>query len=144
MKKDVHIVHGPNLQLLGRRETHIYGSETFDNTLKTLRKKHSNLNIHFFCSNHEGALIDYLHQPVLSKSIGLLLNAGALTHYSMALRDALAVVEVPVIEIHLSNIYARESFRHTSVLSEVVKGVIVGLGTKGYKVAMNYLLDGDE
>ena len=140
MKKDLHIVHGPNLQLLGQREAHIYGKETFDTTLKTLQKQYSSLNIHFFCSNYEGALIDYLHQSVRPKSVGLLLNAGALSHYSIALRDALTAIDIPVIEIHLSNIYAREDFRHKSVLSAVVKGVVVGLGTKGYEVAIQYLL----
>lgn len=136
------VLHGPNLNLLGRREPGIYGTtslEEIDREL-ALAAERRNTTLVSFQSNHEGAIIDHIHRDGWDAS-GIIINPGALTHYSIALRDALAAVPAPAIEVHLSNIAAREEFRHHSVIAAVAKGTIAGLGPRGYLLALNYLID---
>ncbi len=131
------VIHGPNLNLLGTREPEIYGKMTMQDINDDLSQqaKESNVNIDFFQSNHEGAIIDKLHDA-RGKFDYVILNAGAFTHYSIALRDAIAAVEIPTIEVHLSNVHQREEFRHHSVISPVVVGQICGFGLDSYKSAL--------
>lgn len=136
------VMNGPNLNLLGEREPGIYGDNTLDainGRLKAFGEKHG-AELDFFQSNHEGALIDALHDA-RSKYDSVILNAGAFTHYSYAIRDAIAAIKIPVIEVHLSNVHAREEFRHTSVISPVCKGTIAGFGEQSYFMALGYLLE---
>ncbi|MBC7246636.1 MAG: type II 3-dehydroquinate dehydratase [Actinobacteria bacterium] len=131
------VVNGPNLNLLGSREPGIYGSRTWEEVKDDLQGKAEELGLEleFFQSNHEGAIIDYL-QTLKGRAAGLIINPGALTHYGYSLRDALADMDIPKVEVHISNIYAREEWRKTSVVSPVVRGVISGLGTQGYMLAL--------
>jgi 3-dehydroquinate dehydratase-2 len=133
------IINGPNLNLLGQRETGIYGRESFESYLDKLRRSFSDVEIEYFQSNHEGALIDKIHE-VGFDSEGIVLNAGALSHTSLALADAVASVPARTIEVHISNVYSREEYRHHSFLSARCKGLIVGLGLKGYKLAVQSLV----
>jgi len=133
--KQILIINGPNLNLLGTRQPQIYGEITFDEVLVDLRNKFPNTKIEFLQSNHEGEIIDALQQ---SSHDGIVLNAGGYTHTSIAIRDAISAIEVPVVEVHISNISARESFRHESLLSPVCQGVIFGFGVKGYELAVGY------
>ena len=130
-----HIINGPNLNLLGKREPSVYGSISFETYLDELRQAFPTLEIAYFQSNIEGELINYLHEVGFS-SAGILLNAGGYTHTSVALRDAISAITTPVVEVHLSNIYAREAFRHTSLLSAVCKGSISGFGLMSYRLAL--------
>ncbi|MDR2532660.1 MAG: type II 3-dehydroquinate dehydratase [Oscillospiraceae bacterium] len=136
------IVNGCNLNLLGTREPEIYGSKTLSDIEAEIMQKCEALGCEcgFFQSNCEGAITGKLHEARLSAD-GVILNAGAFTHYSYAIRDAIAAISIPVIEVHMSNIYAREEFRHKSVLSEVCKGVICGFGSEGYLMAAEYLIN---
>ncbi len=135
--KQILIINGPNLNLLGTRQPQIYGEITFDEVLADLRNKFQNTKIDFLQSNHEGEIIDALQQ---SSHDGIVMNAGGYTHTSVAIRDAISTIEVPVIEVHISNISARESFRHESLLSPVCQGVIFGFGVKGYDLAVGYFV----
>ncbi len=138
------VLHGPNLNLLGTREPHIYGVITLAEIDATLRQIGANsrppVRVETFQSNHEGVLIDAVHTTGAG-ACGIIVNPGGLTHYSVALRDALAAVGRPVVEVHLSNIHAREEFRHRSVIAPIAVGQIVGLGAHGYRLALRYLID---
>ncbi len=131
------IINGPNLNLLGKREPEIYGSLSFDDYFSSLEKKYPDLNLHYFQSNVEGKLIDKLHEVGFSFD-GIVLNAGAYTHTSIALADAIAGIKTPVIEVHISNVYARERFRHHSYLSPHCTGCIIGFGLEGYDMAVRF------
>lgn len=134
------ILNGPNLNMLGQREPEIYGSETLDDVLKRLQNRFQDIDFEHLQSNHEGVLIDRIQQLVSVPVAGVVINAGAFTHYSYALRDALAMVKLPKVEVHISHIYAREPFRHQSVLAPVCTGLISGLGTQGYDLAVEAIL----
>lgn len=135
------ILHGPNLNLLGTREPEIYGALTLEDINRALaeRGREAGLTLDFFQSNHEGALVDAV-QGAQGKYEFIILNAAAYTHYSIALRDAIAAVEVPVIEVHLSNIHRREAFRHRSVIAPVVMGQICGFGADSYLAALEIVI----
>tara|TARA_B100001750_G_C14911397_1_gene304788 strand:- start:44 stop:484 length:441 start_codon:yes stop_codon:yes gene_type:complete len=135
------VINGPNLNMLGQREPDIYGATTLQE-IETSVKEYADrmgMTVNFFQSNVEGSIIDFIQENGSTTS-GIIINAGALTHTSIALRDCLTAVMAPVIEVHISNIYAREEFRHVSLLAPVVKGQITGLGWEGYLLAMDYLL----
>jgi 3-dehydroquinate dehydratase-2 len=142
VEKKFLVINGPNLNMLGTRQPEIYGSMTLEQIHERLRERASQLGMSVECfqSNHEGVLIDFI-QAHAEKSAGIIINAGAFTHYSIALRDALAAVHVPIIEVHLSNIYAREEFRHHSLIAAIARGHIVGLGWRGYLLALEALTD---
>jgi len=133
--KKILIINGPNLNLLGRREPEIYGSLGFDACLEQLRSTFSDCEIQYFQSNSEGALIDKIHEVGFSID-GIVLNAGGLTHTSVALRDAIQAVSAPVVEVHISNVHAREEFRRQSLISAVCRGVISGFGLNSYRLAI--------
>jgi len=133
------IINGPNLNLLGIREKEIYGETSFEEYLSTLKSKFKDVELEFFQSNHEGELIEKIQQVGFSYE-GIIINAGGFTHTSVALRDAIASVSSPAIEVHISNILNREDFRKKSFLSDVCKGIISGLGLKGYEFAIDYFL----
>ena len=133
------ILNGPNLNLLGRREPSIYGSLTFDEFYDSLVEKHPSIELNYFQSNIEGELIDKLHEVGFSFD-GVIFNAGAYTHTSVALGDAIKGIETPVIEVHISNVHAREDFRHISYISPNVKGIISGFGLQSYELALKSFL----
>ena len=136
------VVHGPNLNMLGKREADIYGNKTMEDInaeVKTEAEK-SGATVEFFQSNSEGELVTYI-QGCRERVKGIILNAGAYTHYSVALRDAITAAQVPVVEVHISNIYNRESFRHLSVIAPVCTGQISGFGSKSYILALWALLE---
>ncbi|MCY0389631.1 type II 3-dehydroquinate dehydratase [Robbsia sp. Bb-Pol-6] len=145
--KKIFVFNGPNLNLLGRREPAVYGHETLDDLERRCRDEGARLGVEVDCrqSNHEGQLVDWLHeagQAVRAGSaLGVVLNAAAYTHTSVALHDAIKGAAVPVIELHLSNVHAREAFRHHSYIAPAARGCIVGLGIKGYLLAIQALLD---
>ena len=134
------ILQGPNLNLLGEREPAVYGKDTLDDIHQRIRETFPDIQFTFFQSNHEGALIDKLHD-VRKTHQGVVFNPGGYAHYSIALRDAIASVQIPVMEVHLSNIFAREEFRKHSVLTPVCKGMICGLGAEGYILAVRALIE---
>ena len=136
--KKVTIINGPNLNLLGRRETEIYGKESFEDFLETLKLQFPEIQFDYFQSNDEGELISKIQN--CKGSIGIILNAAAYTHTSIAIGDAVAAIEQPVIEVHISNIFSREVFRHHSFISAHAKGMICGLGLQGYELAVEFLL----
>lgn len=134
----IQIINGPNINLLGKREPSIYGSVTFEDYLADLRKEYADIEIDYFQSNIEGELIDKIQQ-VGFEADGIILNAGAYTHTSIALQDAIRSVTSPVVEVHISNVHAREEFRHKSMISCACKGVILGFGLKSYRLAIEAL-----
>ena len=133
------ILNGPNLNLLGKREPTIYGSATFDIYFKSLQEKFPTFELTYFQSNIEGELIDKLHEVGFSYD-GIVLNAAAYTHTSIGIADAVKAIETPVIEVHISNVHAREEFRHTSFIAPNVKGIIAGFGLKSYALAVQSFL----
>ena len=134
MKKLI-IINGPNLNLLGKREPEIYGNLTFTDFLKQLKSKYSNVQLDYFQSNIEGEIIDKLHEVGFSFD-GIILNAGAYTHTSIGIGDAIKGIETPVVEVHISNTFGREAFRHQSYISPNAKGVILGFGMQSYELAI--------
>lgn len=129
------IINGPNLNLLGKREPEIYGSQTFEDFLKTLQTEFKDIEIDYFQSNIEGEIINKIQQTGFSYD-GIILNAGAYTHTSIGISDAIKAITTPVIEVHISNTFSRETFRHQSYISPVAKGVIIGFGLDGYRLAL--------
>lgn len=141
--KKIAIINGPNLDRLGRREPHIYGKETLADLEKQLREQAAKLNVDvsFFQSNHEGAIIERIASLADSGTNGVIINGAGLTHTSVALRDAIAASGLPTVEVHISNIYAREEFRHRSLTAGACIGVITGLGLAGYSLALQFLAE---
>ena len=135
----ISIINGPNLNLIGTRETDVYGSETFEHYFQKLRKKYEHVDFDYFQSNIEGEIINEI-QRAGTKMDGIILNPGGYTHTSVAIGDAVAGIKVPVVEVHISNIDAREEFRKLSHVSAKCKGTISGLGLKGYALAVEYFL----
>ncbi|TAH01663.1 MAG: type II 3-dehydroquinate dehydratase [Sphingobacteriales bacterium] len=131
----IQIINGPNLNLLGKREPGIYGNQGFETFFEVLKDKYPNIEFHYFQSNVEGEIINQLHQVGFSFD-GVVLNAGAYTHTSVAIADAIAGIKTPVIEVHISNVYAREEFRHHSMLAKNCKGIITGFGLQSYELAV--------
>lgn len=134
------IINGPNLNLLGKREPGIYGHKNFNTFFNNLKKNFNAIDLEYFQSNIEGELIDKLHEVGFTYD-GVILNAGGYTHTSVAISDAIAAITTPVIEVHISNIYAREEFRHKSIITKECAGIISGLGLEGYMLAITYLID---
>lgn len=139
--KTIAILNGPNLNWLGKREPEIYGSQTLADLETMLKAEAAKLGVAVECfqSNHEGELVDKIYSLAQSKAAGIVLNAASLTHTSIALRDAVAGVGIPTVEVHISNVYKREEFRHHSYTAPVARGVIAGLGLEGYFAALRYL-----
>ncbi len=131
----IQIVNGPNLNLLGKRETSIYGSQTFEDYFETLQQQYPNVSLSYYQSNVEGELINKLQEVGFAYD-GIILNAGAYTHTSIALHDCIRSITCPVVEVHISNTQSREEFRHTSLISSVCKGVIAGFGLRSYQLAI--------
>ncbi|WP_096201212.1 type II 3-dehydroquinate dehydratase [Bacillus sp. FJAT-45350] len=142
--KKILVINGPNLNRLGLREPAVYGYETLADLEKIVIEFGIKNQCELECkqSNHEGQIIDWIHEAG-DYATGIIINPGAFTHYSYAIRDAIASIEIPVIEVHISNVHAREEFRHTSVTAPVTAGQIVGMGLKGYKLAVLALLEGE-
>ena len=139
---DILVLHGPNLNLLGLREPEIYGSKTLEQINKALKLDGKRLQVGISClqSNHEGGLVDAIHEA-RKKYQGIIINAGAYTHTSVAIRDALSAVQIPTVEVHLSNIYTREEFRHHSYIAPVVVGQISGFGADSYHLGLQALVN---
>ncbi len=137
--KKITIINGPNLNLLGKREPEIYGSESFEEALETWKSKYDGLSLDYKQSNVEGELVNYIQEAGFEGS-GIILNAGAYTHTSVAIGDAVAAIDKPVIEVHISNIYGREEFRHKSFISPHAAGIIIGMGMQSYALAIDHLL----
>jgi 3-dehydroquinate dehydratase-2 len=135
----IQIINGPNLNLLGKREPEVYGSTSFEDYFETLQTIFPDLELHYFQSNVEGELINKIHEIGFSFD-AILLNAGGYTHTSVAISDAIAGVTTPTLEVHISNIYKREEFRHKSIISKSCVGMISGLGLKGYELGIRYFL----
>ena len=131
----IQIINGPNLNLLGKRELDVYGNVSFESYLHSLKERYPDVTLEYFQSNTEGDLVNKIHETGFTFD-GIILNAGAYTHTSIALHDAIKAITTPVIEVHITNVYARESFRHTSMLSAACKGVIAGFGMDSYRLAI--------
>jgi 3-dehydroquinate dehydratase-2 len=136
---NIQIINGPNLNLLGKRETSIYGSESFEDFLETLKKRFAAVSLHYYQSNVEGEIVNKLHEVGFSFD-GIVLNAGAYTHTSVAIHDAIGGIKTPVVEVHISNVYAREEFRHKSLITSKCAGMLTGFGMEGYALALTYLM----
>lgn len=135
------IINGPNLNLLGTREPNIYGTETFEQFWVQLNRKYTTVELLYFQSNVEGEIINYLHQCHAGAVDGCIINAGAYTHTSIAIADAIAAIKIPCIEVHISNVLAREEFRKTSYIAAKCIGSIAGLGLMGYDLALRYFIE---
>ena len=140
--KKIQIINGPNLNLLGRREPGVYGAQPFDSCLADLRRRYPDVEIAYFQSNVEGELIDRIHAVGFDYD-GIILNAGAYTHTSIALQDAIRAVPAPVVEVHISNVHVREEYRHVSMIACACRGVICGFGLDSYRLALEGLLGWD-
>ena len=138
---NIQIINGPNLNLLGKRETSIYGDESFENYFASLENRFPSLRLHYFQSNVEGEIVNKLHDVGFSFD-GIILNAGAYTHTSIAIHDAIGGIKAPVIEVHISNIYGREEFRHKSLITSKCVGLITGFGLEGYSLALTHFKGG--
>ena len=138
----IQIINGPNLNLLGQREPSIYGSSTFEEYYEILKIEYPKLSLHYFQSNIEGELIDKLHEVGFSYN-GIVLNAAAYTHTSVALLDAIKAIKTPVVEVHLSNIHSREEFRHRSMIAAACRGTIAGFGMDSYRLAIEAIMNND-
>lgn len=137
--KKIAIINGPNLNLLGKREPTVYGNQDFQTYFEELQKKYPNIALTYFQSNSEGKIIDQIQQVGFDHT-GIILNAGAYTHTSLGIADAIRAITTPVVEVHISNIYQRESYRHFSYLSSVCKGSIAGFGLQSYELALHALI----
>ncbi len=135
----IQIINGPNLNLLGKREPGIYGTDSFEDFLTKLKEQYSDIEFSYFQSNVEGELINKIHETGFDYD-GIILNAGAYTHTSVAIADAIAAISTPVVEVHISNIYAREEYRHISLSGKNCKGVLTGFGLKSYELAIQSFL----
>ncbi len=135
------IINGPNLNLLGKREPTIYGNESFDRFFEKLKKKFPQIDLVYYQSNIEGEIINRLHEAMDGNIDGIILNAGAYTHYSIAIHDAIKAIQIPVIEVHISNIHTREAFRHKSVIAPACVGQITGFGLMSYELALYYFIN---
>lgn len=138
--RQIHIINGPNLNKLGTREPEIYGNTPFESFLERLRDLFPAVNIVYYQSNHEGDIIDYLQHEVDETTQGVIINAGALSHYSYAIADALRMLSCPALEVHISQISKREPHRHLTVLTDACEGMIMGLGLDGYRLAVAHLI----
>jgi 3-dehydroquinate dehydratase-2 len=138
--EEICIINGPNLNLLGKRQPEIYGSLSFDKFFDQLEKIFPDNKIHFFQSNSEGSIIDRIHEFGFSENTGLVLNAAGYSHTSVAIADAVAAVNSPVVEVHISNVFAREDFRHKSLIAPNCVATLSGMGLYGYQAAINFLL----
>lgn len=138
--KKIQIINGPNLNLLGKREPAVYGNQGFDDYLPQLRKRFGDCSIEYYQSNVEGEIINKLHEVGFSFD-GIVLNAGAYTHTSVAIHDAIGAIKTPVVEVHISNVYAREEFRHKSLITSKCVGLITGFGLEGYAMAVGFILN---
>ena len=136
--KKILILNGPNLNLLGVREQNIYGNDTFESFYSDLKQQNETIELFYFQSNVEGELINKLHEVGFEYD-GIIFNAGGYTHTSVAISDAVAGIKTPVVEVHISNVYAREEYRHVSLMAKNCKGVITGFGLESYKMALDYL-----
>jgi 3-dehydroquinate dehydratase II len=134
------IINGPNLNLLGLREPNVYGNQTFDDFFVLMQQNHPQVQLEYLQSNVEGEIINALHLAA-KNSIGVILNPGGYAHTSVAIADAIAAIKIPVVEVHISNVYAREQYRHTMITASRCAGIITGLGLNGYNLALHYLLN---
>lgn len=136
----IQIINGPNLNLLGKRETSIYGNQSFEEFYEALKKRFPSLELYYYQSNMEGEIVNKLHETGFSFD-GIILNAGAYTHTSVAIHDAIAGIKTPVIEVHISNVYSREEFRHKSLITSKCVGLLTGFGLEGYALAISYFVN---
>ncbi len=143
MIERIHIINGPNLNLLGKREPEIYGSVSFETYLEELKSKYPQVDLFYFQSNHEGLIIDYLQMHGVEKNTGIILNAAGLSHTSISIRDAVTFISAPVIEVHISDVFKREPFRWHSYLTDVCVAHFIGKGLDGYRLAIDFLLAHD-
>lgn len=135
----IQIINGPNLNLLGKRETSVYGTQSFEEFFEELKKRFPKVELHYYQSNVEGEIVNKIHEVGFSFD-GIIINAGAYTHTSVAIHDALGGIKTPAVEVHISNIYAREEFRHKSLITSKCTGMLTGFGMEGYALAVQYLL----
>jgi len=135
----IQIINGPNLNLLGKRETSIYGTQSFDDFFVTLEQRFPAIKLSYYQSNVEGDIVNKLHEVGFSFD-GIVINAGAYTHTSVAIHDAIGGINSPVVEVHISNVYAREEFRHKSLITSKCAGMLTGFGMEGYAMAINFLV----